>query len=414
MLSSYPYRYHTQGGSLHQYSLARQIGTSQTPLPEVPRDYRSTYPQEPSSAHFYRRSSNVSEQEWSSAPNHTSCQQSHNTSILHAAHFSCYEVPSNLYTSDSSCSDNLEDSICVDDTCESSSCLRWRVGTSLTSGHESCSPSHMDISRPSSRSVSSGSSSRSSTPPQESIRCNGLEWSTTVDHRAPSYVESAIPEVSESHPQYYLSNMHLIAHVATTSGKMSIDHLLNPASPTSSEITMPAPYQQPSLQQRVLSEFDRLQESHHSHPHHHRYEHSSRQISSNGSSPSNFPSSPPRSKRYARDPNRRRREKRAWDDAEIQLLLRCVVQAKHGGAKWRRVADLMDNGRSSTSCANKYKRMKHNREPASSADGVSEHCEKHRFLSSSPEDGPADEMMDEDDDEEEDLEEEESSEGEEQ
>ncbi|KAG0036732.1 hypothetical protein BGZ82_003798 [Podila clonocystis] len=409
MLSSHPRHHHAQGGSLHQYSLTHQTGPLQAPRPEVPRDYRFVCPQDSSSAYFYSRSSSVSEQEWPSAANHTFCQQSQGASILITPHLSCSQVPSNLYVSDTSCPDSLEDSLCADDACESSSCLRWRIGNSLTSGLESCSPSQMDISRPSSRALSSGSSSRCSTPPHESIRCDGLEWSTAA---APS-VESAIPEVPESHPPYYLSNMHLIADVATTSGKMSIDHLLNPVSPTSSEITMPEPYPQPSLQQRVLSEFDRLQESHHNHSYHHRYKHPSGQTSSIGSSPAKSSSSPTRSKCDARDPNRRRREKRAWDEVEIQLLLRCVVEAKHGGAKWRRVADLMGNGRSSTSCANKYKRMKHNREPASSTDGFSEHSDKRRFLSSSPEDGPSDETMDEDDDEE-DLEEEESSEGEEQ
>lgn len=411
MLSSLPHRHHAQGGSLHQYSLAHPISAPQTLHPEVPRDYRSMHPQDPSSSYFYRRSSSVSEQEWSSAENHIFCQQSHDASVLATPHLSCYEVPSKVYTSDTSCSDIPEDSLCADDACESNRCLRWRIGTSLTSGLESCSPSHMDISRPSSRSVSSGSSSRSSTPPHESIRSGGRERNT-AERRAPSYVESAIPEVPESHPQHYLSNMHLIADVATTSGKMSIDHLLNPASPTST--TMPSPYPQPSLQQRVLSEVDRLQETRYNHAHHHRYDHPSRHITSIGSSPAKSLGSPSRSKRDARNPNRQRREKRAWDEDEIKLLLRCVVEAKHGGAKWRRVADLMGNGRSSTSCANKYKRMKHHREPASSADSVMDHCEKHRFLSSSPEDGPSDETMDEDDDEEEDLEEEESSEGEEQ
>ncbi|KAG0084545.1 hypothetical protein BGZ93_001186 [Podila epicladia] len=410
MLSSHPHRQHAQGGSLHQYSLTHQIGAPQTPFPEVPRDYRSMYPQDSSSAYFYRRSSSVSEQEWSSAENHTFYQQSHDASILATPHLSCYEVPSKLYASDVSCPNSPEDSVCADDTCELSGCLRWRIGASLTSGLESCSPSHMHISRPSSRSVSSGSSSRSSTPTHESIRSSGREWDT-AERRPPSFTESAIPEVPEPRPQYYLSNMHLIADVATTSGKMSIDHLLNPESPTST--TMPPPYPQPSLQQRVLSEFDLLHEARYNHAHHHRYEYPSMHTSSVSSSPAKSLSSPSRSKSDAHNPNRQRREKRAWDEDEIKLLLQCVVEAKHGGAKWRRVADLMGNGRSSTSCANKYKRMKHNREPASIADGVMDHCEKHRFLSSSPEDGPSDETMDEDDDEEEDLEEE-SSEGEEQ
>ncbi|KAF9208753.1 hypothetical protein BGZ59_010449 [Podila verticillata] len=409
MFPAHQHRHRAQGDSLRQYSLVHH--TTPHPLAEIPRDYRCVYPQGPSNAHPYRRSSSVSEQEWPFSSTHNFCQQSQ-VAWMTGLHLPGQEdQSSNLYASGMSCPENFEDSTCVDEACESSSCLRWRFATTLNHGLECTSPSRMDISRPSSRSLSSGPSSRGSTPPHDSVRCSSLgEW----NHRVSSFppVESSIPTVSELDPQY---NMHLIAEVATKSKKMSIDCLLNPASPTSSTppTMLHALPSQSSLQQRVLSEYDRLHESHYNHQYHHEQIQPSEQ---RATSPADFsrlpPPPPPPSTTRRRDPrdDRKRREKRAWDDAEIQLLLRCVTEAKHGGAKWQRVANLMDNGRSATSCANKFKRMKHNRGPASVSD-----CGKQFLsLSSSLEDAgsPSDETMDEEDDE---LEEsEESSEGEEQ
>ena len=405
MFPAHQHRHRAQGDSLHQYSLVHH--TTSHSLAEIPRDYRSVYPQDPSSVHFCRIPSGASEQEWPFSATHTLCQQSQ-VAWMAGPHLPSQEdQSSNLYASGMSCSENYEDPTCAEEACESSSCLRWRFAATLTHGLECTSPSRMDISRPSSKSLSSGSSSRSSTPPHESVRYSSLvEWNHRVSS-SPPVIGSAIPTVSELDPQY---NMHLIAEVATKSEKMSIDRLLNPASPTSSSppAMSLALSSQPSLQQRVLSEYDRLHENQYNHQYHHEQLQPSKQRATSPTDCSKLPHAVPTRRRDPHD-GRKRREKRAWDDAEIQLLLRCVIEAKHGGAKWQRVANLMNNGRSATSCANKFKRMKHNREPANVSD-----CGKQFLsLSSSPEDAgsPSDETMDEDDE----LEEsEESSEGEEQ
>ncbi|KAG0332052.1 hypothetical protein BG004_001402 [Podila humilis] len=316
--------------------------------------------------------------------------------------------------------------LCASVSCTNHSCVRWQTAPNPASGRDCYSPCRMDNSRPASAALTTYSSSRSPTPPREQYCGPSGQWamhrrdsnislasSFSEDAAASSFASISTPAVGaandalpccEMHPDF-MSNMRLIANVATTSEKMSIDRLLNPSTTSPTADVFPCqgeedkskekehqryPLFRGTLQQRAMSELERLYNEQHFHNHHHIRNHpyerpnTKRSIGSLTlaktsmtrvpySSCSSPPSPPPSTSKYTppqsskrRDPHdtRVRREKRAWDPVEIQLLLRCVIEAKSGGAKWRRVADLMKNGRTPTSCANKYKRMKHSREPS--------------------------------------------------
>ncbi|KAF9425080.1 hypothetical protein BGZ94_007867 [Podila epigama] len=418
-----------QGYSLRQYNITHQDIAHPT-LNEIPRDYHSSY--------------------LAGSRAHPECHGRRRTS--------CLSEREQAYINQS-VADNIEpteyanESPCANERCESRNCLRWRIASTFTSGlecssnnnyiHSDRSPNvRMDISRPSSTSVSSEPSSRESTPLRETTTPqtfdrNHSHWHYSDNsnysqyplshHRdsahsfsspsaysassgaystpayapdAPSEARSSVNDEIASSESHYYSNMHLIATVATNSEKMSIDRLLNPASPTSVPGYEARSQPASSLQMRLMSEHDHQQCGPsravlpQSQQHHYACstKHSSSQCQFHRRSPDLCEA---RTTSAQPSPPRQRREKRAWDDKEIQLLLRCVVEAKNGGAKWRRVANLMKNGRSATSCANKYKRMKHKPAIISTTDE-----EQH----SSGRSSPAEETMDEED---------ESSEGEE-